>query len=79
MDTVLRRDKEFYTEDEIARELQITTHRLHQLLDEHVFRDGSLKPHPLHFRAQDIVMIGEWMRQDAERKVLRMPVASVKK
>lgn len=79
MESILRRDKEFYNDEEVARELAISRERLYQLLDEHVFQRGELRPAPIHFRVQDIVMIGEWMRQDAERKVLRMPAAAAAK
>ena len=73
METVLRRDREFYTEDDILRELGITRERLHHLLDLHVFRHGEPRPGVIHFRAQDFVMIGEWLRRDAGPKVVRMP------
>jgi hypothetical protein len=70
---VLKSDKEFYSEMEAAEVLGMSMERLHLLLNENVFNDGSAKPQQLTFRATDLILIEFWDRTLADNKVVRMP------
>ncbi|MGZ4789847.1 MAG: hypothetical protein ACXVZV_01320 [Terriglobales bacterium] len=67
------RDIDSYTEAEAAEMIGISISRLHMLLDEHIFNDGSARPPDLHLRSSDIVLIAFWNRSTENPKVLRMP------
>ena len=66
------RQQELYTEADAAELLNITVSRLHILLDEHVFSDGS-RPANLIFRPSDILLLEIWARNTKAAKVLKMP------
>ena len=66
-------NKEFYTEMEAAEALGISMPRLHLLLDEHLFNDGSHRPAEVHFRASDLIILGFWHKSTPNPKVVRMP------
>ena len=70
----LRPEKEFYTEVESAASLGISLQRLHELLDAHIFNDGSARPTGLTFRASDLVLLKFWDRGPDDRKIIRMPI-----
>jgi hypothetical protein len=65
--------KESYTEVEAANSLGISVARLHLLLDENIFNDGSPRPENLTFRPSDLVLLGFWHRTSPNPKVVRMP------
>ncbi len=65
--------KQFYTEAEAALILGISLARLHALLDEHIFNDGSERPDDLQLRASDLVLLRFWHRGTPNPKVIRMP------
>ena len=65
--------EESYTEVEAANTLGISIARLHLLLDENVFNDGSLRPANLTFRHSDLVLLGFWHRTSPNPNVVRMP------
>jgi len=67
------RELDCYSEAEAAQMIGISITRLHMLLDEHIFNDGSMRPPDLRLRAQDIVLIAFWSRSTENPKVLRMP------
>jgi hypothetical protein len=64
--------KAFYTEVEAAEALGISLARLHLLLDENIFNDGTRRPGDLTFRASDLVLLGFWHRSSPNPKVVRM-------
>ena len=66
-------NKEFYTEDEAAEALGISLARLHLLLDEHLFNDGSQRPQQVTFRSSDLVILGFWHKSTPNPKIVRMP------
>ncbi len=66
-------NKEFYTEQEAADALGISMARLHLLLDEHLFNDGSARPESVTFRASDLVILGFWHKSTPNPKIVRMP------
>ncbi|MCU1287383.1 MAG: hypothetical protein JWO13_3733 [Acidobacteriales bacterium] len=70
---LLRADKEFYSEVEAAEVLGMSLERLHLLLSENIFNDGSRRPEQLNFRATDLILIEFWDRTLADNKVVRMP------
>jgi hypothetical protein len=70
---LLKSDKESYSEMEAAEALGMSMERLHLLLNENVFNDGSPKPQQLNFRATDLILIEFWDRTLADNKVVRMP------
>lgn len=67
------REIDCYTEAEAADFLGISISRLHMLLDDHIFNDGSARPSGLQLRASDIVLLEFWNRSTENPKVLRMP------
>jgi len=68
------KEKEFFTEAEAAEALEISLQRLHQLLDSHIFNDGTVRPMEITFRASDLVLLKFWDRGPDDRKIIRMPV-----
>lgn len=69
----LKPNKEFYSESEAAGYLKISIARLHSLLDEHIFNDGSPRPGELTFCESDLILLGFWMMSQENPKVIRMP------
>jgi hypothetical protein len=65
--------KESLSEMEAAKTLGISLSRLHLLLDENVFNEGSPRPPNLTFRPSDLVLLGFWHRTSPNPKVVRMP------
>lgn len=64
---------ESYTEVEAADSLGISIARLHFLLEENIFNDGTRRPDDLIFRPSDLVLLGFWHRTSPHPKVVRMP------
>jgi hypothetical protein len=64
---------EMYSEQEAADLLGITLLRLHDLLDEHIFNDGTLRPANLTFTNSELLLLGFWQRTEPNPKVVRMP------
>ncbi len=64
---------QFYSENEVAETLGISVSRLYELLDQHIFNDGSQRPAELTFSNSDLVLLGFWERSEPNPKVLRMP------
>jgi prophage maintenance system killer protein len=62
-----------YSEQEAADLLEISLFRLYNLLDEHVFNDGTARPADLTFTSSELVLLGFWHRLEPNPKVLRMP------
>lgn len=73
MTNVNRRHFDGYTEAEAAQMLGISVPRLHMLLDENVFNDGSRRPADLRLRESDLVLIEFWNRSTENPNVIRMP------
>ena len=65
--------KQFYTESEAALMLGISVSRLHALLDEHIFNDGSERPDNLLLQSSDVVLLRFWNRSTPNPKIIRMP------
>lgn len=62
-----------YTEQEIANLLGISIEHLHELLDEHIFNDGTSRPAELTFTNSELILLGFWHKEEPNPKVLRMP------
>lgn len=62
-----------YTEREVSDLLGITIEHLHELLDEHIFNDGTARPTELTFTNSEMVLLGFWHKGEPNSKVLRMP------
>ena len=69
----LKPQKEFFSESEAAGCLNISIIRLHSLLDEYIFNDGSMRPADLTFSGADLVLLDFWMKSEENPKVIRMP------
>jgi hypothetical protein len=69
----LRKTVELYTEQEAADLLGITLGRLHKLVDEHFFDDGSERPAELTFTNSELVLLDFWRHSESNPKVIRMP------
>lgn len=67
--------KQYYTEAEAALILGVSLTRLHIILDEHIFNDGSERPDNLTLQASDLVLLRYWHRSTPNPKVIRMPRA----
>ena len=65
--------KQFYSESEAAMMLGTSLARLHALLDEHIFNDGSARPQGLQLQSSDLVLLRFWHRGAQGAKVIRMP------
>jgi hypothetical protein len=65
--------KQLYTESEAATMLGISVARLHSLLDQHVFNDGSERPDELLLQSSDLVLLRFWNRSSPNPNVIRMP------
>ena len=68
-----RQETQLYSEAEAAKALGISLLRLHTLLDELVFNDGTPRPPEVTFEASDLLLIGFWHRSTPNPKVVRMP------
>jgi hypothetical protein len=68
-----KRHSDCYSETEAANLLGISVSRLHMLLDENIFNDGSKRPPDLYLRASDLVLLEFWNRSTENPNVLRMP------
>lgn len=73
MTTPLSPQKEYYSESEAARFLNISLAHLYMLLDEFVFNDGTVRPTNITFRESDLVLLGFWSKSHENPKVIRMP------
>jgi len=73
MSKSLKPIKEYYTEAEAAGYLRISIDRLHSLLDQHIFNDGTPRPEDITFCEADLVLLGFWMKSQENPKVIRMP------
>jgi hypothetical protein len=73
MQNTKRPVRDFYTEEEAAEAIGVSVARLYLLLDEHIFNDGSLRPHQLSFTSADITLLSFWHRSTPNPKVVRMP------
>jgi hypothetical protein len=73
MFNVNAKQTEDYTEQEAAAILGISVSRLHQLLDENIFNDGSRRPADLRLRSSDLILLEFWNRTTENPKIIRMP------
>lgn len=73
MRMMLKPDKDTYSEIEASQVLGLSIERLHLLLSENVFNDGSVRPEHLTFRPSDLVLLEFWNKSMGDRKVVRMP------
>lgn len=70
--------KELYTESEAAEVLGISIARLHQLLDRHVFNQGSARPVDIEFTSSDLLLLSYWAKR-GERQVARGKLLQMRK
>lgn len=73
MPLMLRPDKDSYSEIEASKFLGLSVDRLHLLLSENVFNDGSSRPENLTFRPSDLILLEFWNKSMGDKKVVRMP------
>ena len=64
-----------YTEAEAAAALGITVSRLHELLDKHIFTNGTLRPASIQFTSTDLLLLGYWCsdQRTPKHEVITMP------
>ena len=62
-----------YTETEAAGILGISIDRLHRLLDDNIFNDGTPRPPELKLRSADLILLEFWDRSTGNPKIIRMP------
>ncbi len=66
-------NRDLYSESQAAEALGISVSRLHMLLDEHVFNDGSMRPLQLSFSSSELLLLEFWQRTTPNPKIVRMP------
>jgi hypothetical protein len=59
----LRTTDAIYTETDAAAALGISIARLHQLLDRHVFNQGSARPEGIEFTGSDLLLLSCWVKE----------------
>ena len=66
---------QFYSEAEAAATLGITIARLHELLDEHIFTNGNVRPRSINFTPNDLLLLGYWCsgQRTTSSEVITMP------
>lgn len=74
-----RSTNELYSEAEAAAALGITVGRLHELLDEYIFTNGTPRPQSIQFTSSDLLLLSYWSN-DSKRavthEVITMPKRS---
>jgi hypothetical protein len=68
-----RRESDDYSETEAAQLLGISIERLHKLLDENIFNDGTRRPTSLRLQDRDLILLDFWNRSTENPKIVRMP------
>ncbi len=74
-----RSTNELYNEAEAAAALGITIARLHELLDEYIFTNGTVRPQAIHFTSSDLLLLSYWSgdsKRQTARDVITMPKRS---
>lgn len=74
-----KRPKDFYSEAEAAAALGISTARLHELLDQYIFTNGTLRPACIQFTASDLLLLNYWSndsKRSGKHEVITMPKRS---
>jgi hypothetical protein len=69
----IRKNEDLYSELEVANQLGISVSRLHDILDRHIFNDGTKRPEGLTFTHAELVLLEFWRRSEPNPKVVRMP------
>jgi hypothetical protein len=67
------KSSDLYSEQETADLLGISVPRLYNLLDRHIFNDGTTRPPALTFTHSEVVLLGFWLRSEPNPKVVSMP------
>lgn len=65
-----------YSEAEAAEQLGISVSRLHELLDEYIFNEGTGRPSSIEFNSSDLLLLNYWQKNPRVKKanrVLQMP------
>ncbi len=79
MANVKRSTKELYNEAEAAAALEISITRLHEVLDQYIFTNGTRRPEAIQFTASDLLLLSYWSN-DSKRavtgEVITMPKRS---
>ncbi len=71
-----RSTKELYSEAEAAAALGIRISRLHQLLDQYIFTNGTCRPEAIQFTASDLLLLSYWShdnKRTVTHEVITMP------
>jgi hypothetical protein len=76
MPRLSRWTKNLYTETEAATALGVSVARLHEILDEHIFTNGTLRPSSIQFTSEDLLLLGYWCStpRAATHEVITMPI-----
>jgi len=69
----IRKKNNLNSETEAAAFLGISIEKLHQLLDQHIFNDGRLRPAGLTFTNPELLLLSFWNDHETPPKVLSMP------
>ena len=64
-----------YSEAEAAAALGITVARLREILDQHIFTNGSVRPSSIQFTSDDLLLLDYWCdsRRTAMHEIITMP------
>ena len=69
----IRKSADLYSEQEIADLLGISVSRLYDILDRHIFNDGTKRPEGLTFTHPELVLLEFWLRSEPIPKLVHMP------
>lgn len=70
-----RLNKSQYTETEAAAALGVTVARLHQVLDQNIFTNGTPRPSAIQFTSEDLLLLEYWCgTPKVKNEVITMPV-----
>ena len=71
-----RSNKELYSEAEAAAALGIRVRRLHEILDQYIFTNGSRRPLAIQFTSSDLLLLSYWSndsKRSTSHEVITMP------
>ena len=66
-------ERDHYSEQEAADWLGISVARLHLLLDQNVFNDGTPRPANIELTTPELLLLQFWNKALPARKVVAMP------
>jgi hypothetical protein len=79
MDLLNLPSKDSFTESEAADLLGISLFRLHEILDQHIFNQGTPRPADIEFTASDLLLINVWNKEEKKPTARRATLLTLPK